>query len=72
MKLRENGKYSKIQHCEECKLRVEPLMIIGNEPDDWVWPECFKCGDIICSNCSIETDNELWCSLCYQSSLFYN
>ncbi len=65
MKLRTNGKYSRIQYCCECGERVKPLMIIGNEPDDWIWPDCLECGDVICPDCRCEHNDELYCPVCY-------
>lgn len=64
-RLRTNGKYSRIQKCE-CGTKVKPSMIIGNEPDDWCWPECIQCGDIVCEDCKCEHKDEIYCSICYQ------
>jgi len=65
MKLRTNGKLSKIQKCE-CGKKVKPLMIIGKEPDDWVWPECLLCDEVVCPECKCEHRDEIYCSTCYQ------
>ncbi len=65
MKLRPNGKYSRIQKFDECGTKVKPLMIIGNEPDEWVWPTCNNCLEIVCSECKCEYENELYCAVCY-------
>lgn len=64
MKLRPNGKYSAIQKCE-CGAKVEPLMVIGNEPDDWVWEMCFACDEIVCPECKCAHDGEIYCTTCY-------
>lgn len=63
--LRKNGKYSKVQHCSECNKRVQAMMEIGNEADDWFWPECYECGDIICPECRCEHEEEIYCTTCY-------
>ncbi len=64
MKLRPNGKYSAIQKCE-CGAKVYPLMVIGNEPDDWVWSCCIICDEPVCELCGCEHKNELYCITCY-------
>ena len=64
---RKNGKLSKVQHCTDCGCRIEPLMIIGNEPDEWLWPFCYNCDDMVCPDCKIEHKDEIYCNLCYQS-----
>ncbi len=64
MRLRSNGKYSKIQKCE-CGKRVNPLMEIGDEPDDWLWPECQECGEVVCQECQCDHNDEIYCPTCY-------
>ena len=61
-----NGNISKIQHCNECGVRVQPMITIENlKPDNWFWQVCeghmahwipgsTGCLEIVCSDCSEE------------------
>ena len=42
--------------CKECGNIPEPLMVIGTFVPDWMWRNCDTCEDIVCEDCSDETD----------------
>jgi hypothetical protein len=72
-KTRKNGKLSAIQHCSECGKRLEPDMIIGKEPDDWLWLECDYCFEPICEKCSDSFFDEYrLCVTCLQGQSAYH
>ena len=66
-KTRKNGKLSAIQHCDECKKRLEPIFKCDSDPKDWMWLECDICQEPICGGCSdLIGDNYRVCVTCLQ------
>ena len=65
---------SKIQHCKDCGVRLEPEFIDGDNADNWFWPECngrevlghVGCWEPVCSECSEEISEDGWraCNEC--------
>jgi len=58
-----NGNLSKIQNCNECGVRLEPIFIDGPNTDHWFWeicegyyahwiPDSAGCGMPVCGDCS--------------------
>lgn len=63
--IKKNGKLRKAQFCSECGKGIEPLMIIGTDPEDWCWPQCDGCLEPICDKCSdLEDTGERFCIYC--------
>ena len=69
-----NGNVSKIQHCKDCGVRLEPDFIAGDNAGNWFWPECegqevlhhAGCWEPVCRDCSEEISEDGWraCNEC--------